>query len=57
MLAGVAVQLLTEGTERVTIAMRDRTAEAAITAILSGTVYEECIDIMTPEKIFEAVTG
>lgn len=55
-LAGYAVQLLAEGNEKVTIAMRDRTAEAAIMAVFADTVYSNCISVSSPNEIFEFVS-
>jgi hypothetical protein len=52
-LAGYAVQFLVEGNEQVTIAMLDRTAEAAIMAVFTGTPYSDRIRISTPREIFE----
>lgn len=53
-LAGYAVQFLVEGNEQVTIAMLDRTAEAAIMAVFTDTPYSDRVHISTPCEIFEA---
>jgi hypothetical protein len=55
-LAGYAVQLLAEGHEQILIAMRDRTAEAAIMAVFADTLYNDRVRILTPREIFDAVT-
>lgn len=52
-LAGYAVQFLVQGNEQVTIAMLDRTAEAAIMAVFTSTPYSDRIRISTPREIFE----
>jgi hypothetical protein len=53
-LAGYAVQFLVEGDEQVTIAMLDRTAEAAIMAVFTDTPYSNRVHVSSPREIFEA---